>query len=134
MEIFISLTGNQKTLMLFFKVLGDFQFIIKVFSTHFSNHCPKFIYHMNNHKDPDGWVISVEIISRWTEPQGNIYKKAPNFFSIPKQRFSYFRQLLSNPGLKLMCGFSSNPIYSLKSISSTALSGVSNFYLASKLH
>ena len=41
---------------------------------------PKCLFHMNNHKDPAGWVISVERSSRWTEPWGNVNKKCTTFF------------------------------------------------------
>ena len=75
------MTGNQKTCMLFFEVFCDFQFSSSL-STHFTNLCPKCLFHMNNHKDPDGLVISVEIISRWTEPQGNIYENGTRFFLV----------------------------------------------------
>ena len=62
--MFISLPGNKKTFMLFLNVFCDFQFFLKIVSTHFTSHCPKFLFHMNNHKDPAGWVIYVERSSR----------------------------------------------------------------------
>ena len=121
MEIFISFTGNQKMFKLFLKVFCDFQFFREIFPTHFTSQCPKCLFHMNNHKDAAGWVIYVERVSRWTEPQGSIYKKGTYFFFIPRQGFSLLRQLLLNPRLKEMSGFPSSPIYLVKNLRSTAL-------------
>ena len=97
-----------------------FSFFLEIFSTHFTS--SKCLFHMNNHKDPAGWVISVESISSWTEPQGNIYKKSTIlFFIIPRQGFFHFWKLLQNPGLKEMSGFPSSPIYLVRNWRSTAL-------------
>ena len=71
---------ESKKFMLSLNVFCDFQYFLKIVSTHFTSQCPKCLFNMNNHKDPDGWVISVERSSRWTEPWGNIYKKDTTFF------------------------------------------------------
>ena len=76
---FLSSTGNHKMGMLILKVFYWFSYFLKFFSTHFTSHYPKCIFHLNNHKDPAGWEISVERISRRTEPQGNIYKTGTIF-------------------------------------------------------
>ena len=55
---------ESKMFMLFLNVFCDFQYFLKIVSTHFTSHCPKCLFNMNNHKDPAGWVISVERSSR----------------------------------------------------------------------
>ena len=95
-------------------VFCDFQLFLKIFSTHFTSHCPKCLFHMNNHKDPSSWVISVDRISRLTKPWGNINKKTYFFYYYSKAGFSHFRQILQNLGLKEMSGFPSSPMYSVK--------------------
>ena len=55
---------ESKKFMLFLNVFCDFQYFLKIVFTHFTSHCPKCLFHMNNHKDPAGWVISVERSSR----------------------------------------------------------------------
>ena len=53
---------------------------LKILFKHFTSHCSKCLFHMNNRKYPAGWMISVERILRWTEPWGNINKKAITFY------------------------------------------------------
>ena len=100
-------------------------FFLEIFFTHFTSYCPKCLFNWNNHKDPAGSVISVEIIARWNKSQRNIYKKKYIDFIIPRPGFSHFRQLLQIPGLKEMSGFPRSPIYSVNNLRSTAL--VSNW-------
>ena len=52
------------------------------------------------HKDPDGEVIYVERISKWTEPQGNIYKKGTLFHSIPIKGFPILDNFYKTLGWK----------------------------------
>ena len=104
--------------MLFLNLSCDFQFFLIICSTHFTSHWPKCFFHMNNHKNPAGWVIPVERISRWTKPWGNINKKTQEK---KNQGLSHFRQLLENLGLKEMSDFPRCPIYSVKNLRSTAL-------------
>ena len=57
--------------------------------------------HMNNLKDPAGWVINVERSSRWTELWGNINKTGTIFFYYYSwARVFHFKQLLQNIGLE----------------------------------
>ena len=61
---------------------------------------------MNNHKDPAGLVISVERISRWTEPQVNIKQKGTIFLLLFLGKdFSHFREFSHNPWLTKNRGF-----------------------------
>ena len=76
--------GIKKTFMLDFNVFCDFQYFLKIFSTHFTSHCPKCLFHRKRHKDSAGWVIYVERSSKWTAPWGNINKKGTIFLFLGK--------------------------------------------------
>ena len=55
---------EPKKMALYLQVLGDSMFFLEIFPTHFTMHCPKCLFHMDNHIDQVGNVMFVEIISR----------------------------------------------------------------------
>ena len=121
MKIHISLPGNQKMFILVLKVFCDFFLLFQICLTHFTRHCPKCLFYINNHKDPPGSVISVERVSRWTEPRGNINKKAQFSFIIPRQGFFPFQTIFTKSLAEKIIILPTSPIYSAKNLSLTAL-------------
>ena len=107
-EILKSPTRNQKKPSAFFASVPWFLFLLEIFSTLLTLHCPKCLFHMNNHINQVVNVMFVGKVSRWNVTSENICKKSTCFFLVPGRRFQYFRHLLQNPNLKLMASFSNN--------------------------
>ena len=59
-EILISLTRNQKNIVLSFACFGIFPVFIEICSTHFTLQCSKSLLHMKKHKNKASTVTFVE--------------------------------------------------------------------------
>ena len=107
-EILKSPTRNQKKTSAFFASVLWFSFLLEIFSTLLTLHCPKCLFHMNDHINQVVNVMFVGKVSRWKVTSENISKKSTWLFLVPDRRFQYFRHLLQNPNLKLMASFPNN--------------------------
>ena len=113
--IFLIFAWEEKVFHVVFKGVLWFSVFLKIFSTNITSHCPRCLFHLNNHKDSAGWVITLERISRWTELNGNINKKGTIFFLLFLGRvFPFLEDFNKILGWKEINCFPSSPICSLK--------------------
>ena len=103
--VLIYFTGDQKHLVIYLQVSCDSFFLLKIFSTPLTMHCPNCLFYMDNHMDQVRNVMFVEIGSRWNGSSENICRNSNKICLVPGRRFEHFRHLLQSPTLKLMTSF-----------------------------
>ena len=79
-NIEISKQEPKKKSSAFFVGVWLFSFLFVIFSTHFTLHCLKCLFHLNNHIDKVENVMFVEKVLIWNMTSENISKKTLNLF------------------------------------------------------